>query len=232
MKCPICQSEIEDNSLYCPKCGARILANQTPQSAPAVHTMDLYGRPIVFKNYGKYYSRYIFVVSLVLMILGAIGWIIGLASSSSLAGQLALYGSYLTPTELALYNRLLTLMRGENWLILGGFATTLILMIFAVVLKRRTQDSNNEASVLKQVKIQLGAAIAALVLAVAFVIYEAIAIDTIPSIVAALGLDLATGPTALIIPAAKAGLLIPAVVISFKSLGLNKNKTTSQLPNI
>jgi len=216
MKCQICQSEIEDNALFCPHCGAKVASDPTAQGAPSssVNSLGMGYAPFPI----KFHSTYIFVVSLILMILGALAWIIGISSASSVSNFIQEYYSAMTQTQRDLFNELLAYVRGENWFMFFSFGSTLVLMIFSIGLKSKTKENYRIEIVTKQAKQQFIMAIVALVIASAFVIFEIVAINRVMEITTLLGVDAIADMTSLIFPIAKVGLLIPCIFMAQSSI--------------
>jgi len=216
MKCSSCKAEISDNASFCPNCGARVDSGWPQQTTPSPATAT------GFAGIGyvpvRIHSTYIYVVSLILMILGAIGWFMGVSTAADLSSTIDAYGSSMLPSQLALFNQMLSLVQSENIFILATFATTLVLMIFAVSIKRKSQLGVPLPDVMKLARIQFGAALIALAVAVGFVAFEAFAIGLSNDIAAALGIDAITSYNALIVPVAKVGLLIPCVTQALSAL--------------
>lgn len=209
MNCKHCSQPITDNAAFCPNCGNPIEKDIYERPSSTTYSQQLTRQG---------YSKYIFVVSLVLMIILVVNLITSFNSLDTLQLQIQSLSSSLTSTQLGLFNKMITLAQVETAFVFLNFALTLSLMIIAAMLRKKAKM--NMAPQKPLLKAQFYLSIAAVAGGVIFVIYEIIVMQKLNSIAAELGVDSTAGISYLILPITFVGLLIPCI---FKSLETLKN---------
>ncbi|MFA5687266.1 MAG: zinc ribbon domain-containing protein [Bacilli bacterium] len=209
MNCKNCSYPLKESDSYCPNCGSPV-------------EKDIYQRPTKTNSnrqvFGQSYSKYIFVVSLVLMIILVLNLSTAFNSLSGLKGEIQANASSLTSEQLSLFNKMLTLSQVETAFIFLNFGATLTLMIIAAMLRKKAKL--NVAPEEALLKTQFYLSIAAVALGTIFVIYEIIALQKLNDIANQLGAAVHFGFSYLVLPITFVALLIPCI---FKSLSVLRN---------
>lgn len=209
MNCQNCGIPLETNALFCSHCGKPVKrdGDELGSESPAAPTYNT--------KIDRGYSRYTFVVSLVLMIILALNLLNSFATMQTLNEQLEILSTQLSDHELALFSKVIGVAKVEMVFIFLLFATTLTLMSVAGKIRKNAKNHYEQPAHI--FKTQLYVSVAALLVSVAFVIYEIVAMSTFNSVMAELNLQLSLDITILVAPIAIAGLLIPTVLKSYRA---------------
>ncbi len=207
MNCPVCQQVVDENSRFCTHCGHPM---QAP--IPPVPTAPTQVTPM------KFHSSYIFVVSLIFMILLAFALFGDMSSVTDLRELLVTYGASLTPNEEAQITWLSTLVSIEgvfNAILMG---VSLTLMIFASSIKKKAAERFPKEDLIKKAKMQR---LFAIILLAGFVVYfgfELYASRAINIVYQNLGIAAQDFTSVFFSTAVRIGLSIPMVIKSVSRL--------------
>jgi|GEM_PF-5126084 heme/copper-type cytochrome/quinol oxidase subunit 2 len=185
MFCRKCGKAIPDGSVFCPECGAS--QKEKPHAG-------------VSEGPVKIHSTYIFVVSLIFVIVSGLALISGLTTFTATMSEASVDGGYkfLSALELLLNSVILTL--------------TIFLLVYASSIKKRVESNEPREEVMKALHLQTVFAIVTLIAFGVFLVFEILFMIYVAS-EGNLTLTLIASFTSRFLnAAAKIGLSVPLVI--------------------